>query len=172
RGAAPGVAAHARAPHPGDARPARPRPPRPLGLPAPRAGLSGMALEEAAGGGGGAAGGRLLRLLGLGFGLAVIIRNTIGAGIVRTPGEIAAGVTDPRLYLGVWIAGGLYALLGANAIAELGAAIPRSGGQYAFSRRALGDYAGFLVGFSDWLSTCGSAAAVALVLAEYLGALI
>src|SRR5205823_10768235 len=50
-------------------------------------------------------------------------------------------------------------------------AIPRSGGQYNFSRRALGDYAGFIVGWSDWLSTCGTAAAVAIVIAEYSGAL-
>jgi len=56
-------------------------------------------------------------------------------------------------------------------MAELGAAIPRSGGQYNFSRRALGEYAGFVVGWSDWLSTCGTAAAVAIVIAEYSGAL-
>src|SRR5260370_16283226 len=54
-------------------------------------------------------------------------------------------------------------------MAELGAAIPRSGGQYNFSRRALGDYAGFIVGWSDWLSTCGTAAAVGIVIAEYSG---
>jgi len=68
----------------------------------------------------------------------------------------------------VWVAGGLYALFGASSMAELGAAIPRSGGQYNFSRRALGDYAGFIVGWSDWLSTCGTAA-VAIVIAEYSG---
>ena len=69
----------------------------------------------------------------------------------------------------VWGVGGLYALFGASSIAELGAAIPRSGGQYNFSRRALGDYAGFVVGWSDWLSTCGTAAAVAIVISEYSG---
>ena len=53
-------------------------------------------------------------------------------------------------------------------IAELGTMIPRAGGQYAFARRALGDYAGLVVGISDWLSTCGSAAVVALVIGEYL----
>lgn len=52
-------------------------------------------------------------------------------------------------------------------MAELAAAIPLSGGQYNFSRRGLGEYAGFLVGWSDWLSTCGTAAAVAIVIAEY-----
>jgi APA family basic amino acid/polyamine antiporter len=114
---------------------------------------------------------RLLRVLGLGFGLAVIIGNTIGAGILRTPGEVAAQLPNVWLFLGVWVAGGLYALLGAISLAELGTAIPRSGGQYVFAHRALGPYAGFVVGWSDWLSTCGSTAAVAIVVGEYAGAL-
>src|SRR5712692_7367524 len=103
------------------------------------------------------------------FGIAAAVGNTIGAGIVRTPGEIAKGLPNAWLFLGVWIVGGLYALLGASSMAELGAAIPRSGGQYNFSRRALSEYAGFIVGWSDWLSTCGTAAAVAIVIGEYSG---
>jgi basic amino acid/polyamine antiporter, APA family len=115
--------------------------------------------------------GRLLRVLGFGFGLAVIIGNTIGAGILRTPGEVAAQLPNAWLFLGVWVAGGLYALLGAVSLAELATMIPRSGGQYVFARRALGDYAGFVVGWSDWLSTCGSTAAVSIVIGEYAGVL-
>ena len=115
--------------------------------------------------------GGLLRVLGVGFGLAVIIGNTIGAGILRTPGEVAAQLPMVWLFLGVWVAGGLYALLGALSIAELGTMMPRSGGQYVFVRHALGEYAGFIVGWSDWLSTCGSTAAVAIVIGEYSGVL-
>src|SRR5438093_2117860 len=103
------------------------------------------------------------------FGMAAAIGNAIAAGIVRTPGDIAKNLPNPWLFLAVWVVGGLYALFGASSIAELGAAIPRSGGQYNFSRRALGDYAGFVVGGSDWLSTCGTAAAVAIVISEYSG---
>lgn len=116
--------------------------------------------------------GHLLRVLGVGFGVAVIIGNTIGAGILRTPGEVAAQLPHAWLFLGVWLAGGLYALLGANSIAELGTAIPRSGGQYVFAQRALGNYPGFIVGWSDWLSTCGSTAAVSIVVGEYSSSLI
>jgi APA family basic amino acid/polyamine antiporter len=116
--------------------------------------------------------GKLLRIFGLGFGLAIIIGNTIGAGILRTPGEVAAYLPDVWLFLGVWLAGGLYALLGANSMAEPGAMIPRSGGQYVFVRRALGDYPGFIVGWSDWFSTCGTIALIAMVIAEYSGVLI
>ena len=103
------------------------------------------------------------------FGIAAAVGNTISAGIVRTPGEIASGLPNAWLFLSVWIVGGLYAFFSAPAMAELGAAIPRSGGQYNFSRRAMGEYAGFIVGWSDWLSTCGTAAAVAIVISEYSG---
>ncbi|HEU5478869.1 MAG TPA: hypothetical protein VFU90_03510, partial [Candidatus Tumulicola sp.] len=72
-------------------------------------------------------GGRLLRMFGVVFGLAVIIGNTIAAGILATPGEIAGRLPTPALFFGVWVAGGLYALLGALNLAELGAMLPRSG---------------------------------------------
>ena len=115
--------------------------------------------------------GHLLRVLGVGFGLAVIIGNTIGAGIFRAPGTIAEQLPGPIPFLLVWLAGGLYALLGAISLAELGTMLPRSGGQYVFSRYALGEYAGFIVGWSDWISSCGSTAAVSLVVGTFMGAL-
>src|SRR6476660_5785986 len=93
--------------------------------------------------------GSLLRVLGVTFGLAVTIGGTIGMGILRTPGEIAKQLPTPALFIGIWIVGGVYALLGAISIAELGAMIPRSGGFYVFAQRALGNYAGFIVGWSD-----------------------
>ena len=115
--------------------------------------------------------GHLLRVLGVGFGLAVIIGNTIGAGIFRTPGTIAEQLPAPTPFLFVWLAGGLYAMLGAISLAELGTMLPRSGGQYVFSRYALGEYAGFIVGWSDWISSCGSTAAVSLLIGTFTGAL-
>src|SRR5262249_4328648 len=54
---------------------------------------------------------------------------------------------------------------------ELATLLPRSGGQYVFARHALGNYAGFIVGWSDWLSTCGTTAAVSIIIGEYTGAL-
>jgi len=116
--------------------------------------------------------GKLLRILGVGFGLAVTIGGTIGMGILRTPGEIAAQLPTAKLFIGVWILGGLYALLGAVTVAELGTMIPRSGGWYVFVHRALGNYPGFVVGWSDWLSTCGTLAVIAMVVGEYTAVLI
>ena len=115
--------------------------------------------------------GHLLRILGVGFGLAVTIGGTIGMGIFRTPGEIARHLPNAWLFIGVWVAGGIYALLGAVSVAELGTMIPRSGGFYVFAHRALGDYAGFIVGWSDWLSTCGTIAVISMVIGEYAGKL-
>ena len=116
-------------------------------------------------------GGHLLRVLGVVFGMAVTIGITIGMGILRTPGDVAAQLPSPFLFIGAWLLGGAYALLGAFSVAELGTMIPRSGGFYVFARRALGEYPGFVVGWSDWLSTCGTVAVVALVLGEYAGRL-
>ena len=115
--------------------------------------------------------GRLLPILGVGFGLAVTVGNAIGAGILRAPGEIAGHLPVAWLYLTAWLVGGLYALLGALQLAELGTMIPRSGGQYVFSRYALGEYPGFVVGWSDWISTAGTAAAVSIVIGEFSVAL-
>src|SRR5438874_9889253 len=63
--------------------------------------------------------GSLLRVLGVAFGLAVIIGNTIGSGILRTPGVIATKLPHPWLFLSVWVIGGIYALFGAFSISEL-----------------------------------------------------
>ena len=112
--------------------------------------------------------GKLLQVLGVGFGIAVAVGNTISAGIVRTPGDIAARLPNHWLFFSVWFGGALYALVSAFQLAELGSAIPRSGGQYNFSRRAIGDFAGFIVGWSDWLSTCGTTGAVGIVIGEYM----
>ncbi len=114
---------------------------------------------------------RLLRVLGVGFGLAVTLGNTIGAGILRTPGEVASYLPNAWLYIGVWLLGGAYALLCAISVAELATMIPRSGGHYVFAREGLGDFAGFLIGWSDWLSIAGSNALIAIVVGEYAGLL-
>jgi APA family basic amino acid/polyamine antiporter len=108
----------------------------------------------------------LLKILGLSFGLAVTVGNTIGGGILRTPGDIAGWLPQTWAFVGIWLVGALYATLGANALSELGTMLPRSGGQYVFARHAFGEYAGFLVGWIDWISTCASTAIIAMVIGE------
>jgi APA family basic amino acid/polyamine antiporter len=109
----------------------------------------------------------LLTVLGVVFGISVIIGNTVGSGILRTPGEIAQHLPSVPLFLSVWVMGAVYAAFGANALAELGTMMPESGGFTVFVRRGLGPYAGFVIGWSDWLSTCSSASLAAIVIGEY-----
>jgi basic amino acid/polyamine antiporter, APA family len=116
--------------------------------------------------------GRLQRSLGVWFGIAVGVGGMIGAGILRAPADVAARLPTPSLFLGAWVLGGLYALLGANAIAELATIRPRSGGQYVFVREALGPYAGFIVGWNDWLSSSASVTAIAMIESEAIAALV
>ncbi|MCI0619406.1 amino acid permease, partial [bacterium] len=95
---------------------------------------------------------KLLRILGVGFGVAVGIGGTIGVGIFRIPGTVAAQLGSAWLIIFVWLIGGLYTLLGANYQAELATMLPKAGGPYVYARRAYGDYGGFVVGWGDWLS--------------------
>lgn len=115
---------------------------------------------------------RLLQVLGVAFGVAVIVGNTIGAGILRTPGEVAGHLPSPAAFLGVWVFGGLYALLATLSLAELGVMLPRSGGQYVFAAYTFGRFAGFVIGWTDWVSLSATVAAIAIVIGEYTGEMV
>ena len=114
---------------------------------------------------------RLLRLLGLGFGIAVVIGGTIGVGILRTPGSVVARLGSEPLAIAVWVLGGLYALLGAFALAELGTMTPETGGYFAYARRAFGPAIGFAVGWCDLLVYCTALAYLSIAIGEFTGAL-
>jgi APA family basic amino acid/polyamine antiporter len=116
--------------------------------------------------------GKLLSVLGVAFGLAGSVGGTIGAGILRTPGLVAAQLHTPAVVLLAWLAGGLYALLGAICIAELAASLPRAGGWYVYAEQAFGRRAGWLVGWTDWLAHCIGLAWVATTVGELLADLL
>jgi APA family basic amino acid/polyamine antiporter len=113
----------------------------------------------------------LLRVLGGVFGLAMVVGATLGGGILRTPGEIAAALPVPALFMAVWIFGGIVTLLGANIWAELGAMIPQAGGPYVYARRAFGDGVGLFVGYPDWINWCIGPVVLVLIVGEYMGGL-
>ena len=114
----------------------------------------------------------LTRILGLGFGVAVIFGGTVGVGILRLPGTIAGQLESFSLIMLVWVLGGCYALLGALSVAELGAAMPQAGGFYIYSKRAFGTPVGFAVGWADWLNNCAVVAYAAVAASEYIAALV
>jgi basic amino acid/polyamine antiporter, APA family len=116
--------------------------------------------------------GGLRRILGVGFGLAVIIGSTLGIGILRTPGLVASQLSTPASIVTVWIAGGLYTLLGSICLTELGTMLPRAGGYFVYARRAFGDAAGFAVGWTDWLTYCAILGYVSIGMAEFIAVLV
>jgi len=115
--------------------------------------------------------GRLRRVLGVGFGLAVSIGGTIGVGILRTPGLVAEQLHAPLAIVLLWVAGGIYTLLGASCLTELGVMLPRAGGFYVYVRRAFGNTAGFAVGWTDWLMYCSVLGYLSIAIAEFIAAL-
>ena len=115
--------------------------------------------------------GQLRRVLGVGFGLAVSIGGTIGVGILRTPGLVAEQLHVPLLILLLWVAGGIYTLLGASCLTELGLMLPQAGGFYVYVRRAFGNTAGFAVGWTDWLMYCSILGYLSIAIAEFIAAL-
>jgi APA family basic amino acid/polyamine antiporter len=114
----------------------------------------------------------LIRILGVGFGLAVILGSTLGVGILRTPGLVAGQLPNVTGILAVWIVGGLYTLVGAACIAELGTMLPQAGGFYVYARHAFGDRAGFAVGWTDWVTYCAVLGYISIAVGEYAALLV
>jgi APA family basic amino acid/polyamine antiporter len=90
----------------------------------------------------------------------IVVANMVGTGIFTSLGFQVTGLPTGFSILALWITGGLCALCGALSYAELGAALPRSGGEYNFLREIYHPSLGFLAG---WISsTIGFAAPVAI----------
>jgi len=79
----------------------------------------------------------------------IVVANMIGAGIFTTSGLLMADLRDPVLMLGLWVVAGIIALAGAMCYGEIGASIPKAGGEYAFLSSLYSPRLGFL---SGWVS--------------------
>src|ERR1700685_3401568 len=101
----------------------------------------------------------------------MVFGGTVDVGILRLPGTLAAALGDSRLIVLFWILGGVYALLGAVSVSELAAMLPRAGGFYVYARRAFGNGAGFLIGWSDWINQVATLAYASITATVFLGAL-
>ncbi|MBP6397259.1 MAG: APC family permease [Saprospiraceae bacterium] len=114
---------------------------------------------------------QLLKLLGIGFGIAATMGGTIGTGILRKPGPIAEQVGDPILILLLWLAVGFYAFLGVLCVIELAVSMPQAGSWYVYARRAFGNYFGFLTGFTSWMGTVAALGFGAYTFSEFISLL-
>ena len=109
------------------------------------------------------------RVIGLLDTTMISVGAILASGIFLVPATIALHIQSPSLTLMLWIGGGIISLFGALSVAELGAALPRSGGQYVYLTEAYGPVWGFLYGWSA-LSVINTAsiAAIGVAFAEYL----
>jgi len=110
----------------------------------------------------------LLRQIGLFDATMLVMGGIVGSGIFINPYVVAQQVHTPVLILGVWVAGGVVAMLGAFIYAELAALRPAVGGQYAYLREAFHPIVGFLYGWVLLLVIqTGGMAAVTVTFARY-----
>src|ERR1700734_635067 len=112
----------------------------------------------------------LPRVLGVWHATAIVVGTIIGSGIFLVPQEMMRAVGSARMVYLAWIVGGLLTLFGAMTYAELGAMMPRAGGEYVFLRNAYGDTPAFLYMWT-WFAVAkpASIAAVTSGLARTLG---
>jgi APA family basic amino acid/polyamine antiporter len=112
----------------------------------------------------------LPRVLNASHATSIVVGIIIGSGIFLVPREMMAAVGSSRTVYAVWIVGGLLSLFGAMTYAEIAAARPRYGGEYAFLREAYGDLAGFLYMWTQiTVAKPASLATIAAGLARVLG---
>ncbi len=113
---------------------------------------------------------KLARVLTLLDATMINAGGIIGSGIFMVPATIALLTGSTSLILAVWVFGGLISLFGALSIAELGAAMPRAGGQFVYLNEAYGPVWGYLYGWSCVaVINTASIAAVGVAFSEYLG---
>src|ERR1043165_7541963 len=112
---------------------------------------------------------KLPRTLGLWSSVALVVGITIGSGIFRSPAGIAQKVPDPKVMLLLWIVGGIVTLCGALSLGELAAALPETGGLYAYLREGWGRLPAFLFGWAELvLIRANALGGIAVVFGEYL----
>ncbi len=100
--------------------------------------------------------------------LALVVGSMLGIGIFISPPEVAAHVNGAVPFMLIWVLGGVAALFGALCLAELGAMLPRDGGDYAYLRESWGPGVAFAAGWLQLLAIFpGSLASVAVATAKY-----
>ncbi len=111
----------------------------------------------------------LKRDLGAWSAMSLVVGTVIGSGIFLVPRAMILRVGTPSMVFVIWIFGGLLSLAGALSYAELAAAIPEAGGEYAYLREAYGPMWGFLYSWTQmWVAKSGSIATLATGFFYYL----
>jgi len=105
--------------------------------------------------------------------IAMIVGLIVGAGIFGTPSIVAGAVGNESLLIGLWVAGGVFSIIGALCYAELATAFPSAGGEYHFLQRAFGRPLAFLYGWARMtVIVAGSIAVFAYLFGDYMSRVI
>jgi basic amino acid/polyamine antiporter, APA family len=111
----------------------------------------------------------LKRDLGAWSAMSIVVGTVIGSGIFLVPRAMIQRVGTPQMVFAIWVFGGLLSLAGALSYAELAAAMPEAGGEYAYLREAYGPVWGFLYSWTQmWVAKSGSIATLATGFFYYL----
>ena len=103
----------------------------------------------------------------------MIVGLIVGAGIFGTPATVAGAMGDEASMIAVWVAGGVFSIIGALCYAELATAFPSAGGEYHFIQRAYGRSLAFLYGWARMtVIVAGSIAVFAYLFGDYLSRVI
>ncbi|HWZ53193.1 MAG TPA: amino acid permease [Candidatus Acidoferrales bacterium] len=112
----------------------------------------------------------LVRALGAWAAAAIVVGTMIGTGIFLKPAEMAREAGSTSIVFAAWIVGGVLSMFGALSFAELGAAIPEAGGEYAYLRRGFGPVWGYIFGWTHSIvGRPASTASIAAGLLRFIG---
>jgi len=105
--------------------------------------------------------------------IAMIVGLIVGAGIFGTPSIVAGAVESEGLLVAVWVAGGVFSIIGALCYAELATAFPSAGGEYHFLQKAYGRQLAFLYGWARMMVVvAGSIAVFSYLFGDYMSRIV
>lgn len=114
----------------------------------------------------------LRRSLGTFDGVALLVGIVIGSGIYTTPSLVSVYFDSFWPLITVWLAVGVFAMIGGLIYAELGTRLPATGGEYVYITRCFGPFAGFMFGWAQlFIIRTSPAAGLAIIAADYVGVL-
>jgi basic amino acid/polyamine antiporter, APA family len=110
----------------------------------------------------------LNRTIGLSTAMSVVISGVIGSGIFMRPAEMAGLLGSPLLVLGTWVIAGIFSIFSIMVLAEIGAMMPATGGQYVFMEKMYGDFWAYLYGWANFaVINTASGAGITFICAQY-----
>lgn len=110
----------------------------------------------------------LKKVLGVVFGVAIVVGSTIGSGILVNPGSIAAMLPNYWVICGCWLLCGLFILFSASSYAELNVLIPKEGGPYNYVKQAFGNYPSFIIGWFECMNNTVAPAFFCFAIARFV----